>query len=156
MFPIVTLFTDLTKFGVILVVLMLFLWSSGFWPHWHYLALPAVLLTQLLLNGAVALVLAAMVPYLPDLRLLVDNLLHLQFFLSGIFFAADAVPSEYRTIFYLNPMACLIEDYREILLYAAWPHWGRLGLIAAAATVAIAATSWFVHRNDRIYPRIVR
>lgn len=155
-FPIVTLLTDLTKFVVVLAVLLLFLWVSGYGMGWSYLALPAVILTQLILCMALAFVLAAIVPYLPDLKLLVDNLLHLQFFLSGVFFAAADIPEPYRFWFYFNPMASLIEDYRAILLHSTWPHWERLGAISLASAVVLILMTLLIERLDRVYPRLVR
>lgn len=155
-FPIVTLMTDLTKFAVVLAVLLLFLWVSGYGIGASYLALPLVLLTQLLLCSALALLFSALVPFLPDLRFVVDNLLNLQFFVSGIFFSAERVPEAYRFWFYLNPMASLIEDYRAILLEQSWPHWGRLSVIALLALVGTLLALWVLERNDRVYPRVVR
>lgn len=155
-FPIVTLLTDLTKFAVVLGVLILFLWASGYSVGWSYLALPVVILTQLLLCMALAFMLAAMVPFLPDLKLFVDNLLNLQFFLSGIFFGATDIPEQYRFWFYLNPMASLIEDYRAIFLYSAWPHWERLGAIGAISLVVLIFMSLLIRRLDHVYPRLAR
>lgn len=155
-FPLVTLLTDLTKFLVVLALLLLFLWLLGFAPGLAWVALPLVLLTQLLLCMALALVLAAAVPAMPDLKLLADNLLMLQFFLSGIFFAASAIPEPYRFWFYLNPMASLIVEYRTILLQNAWPNWGRLSLIALGSLLLLALMVRLIHRMDRLYPRMVR
>ncbi len=155
-FPIVTLLTDLTKFAVVLGVLILFLWVSGYGVGWSYLALPVVILTQLLLCMALAFMLAAVVPFLPDLKLFVDNLLNLQFFLSGIFFGATDIPEQYRFWFYLNPMASLIEDYRAIFLYSAWPHWERLGAIGAISLVVLIFMSLLIRRLDHVYPRLAR
>ena len=76
-FPLVTLLTDLTKFAFVFILLLIFLWISGYWPTPAYLALPLLLLVQLLLISALAVLLAGLVPYLPDLRFLVDNLLQL-------------------------------------------------------------------------------
>jgi lipopolysaccharide transport system permease protein len=50
-----------------------------------YLALPAVLMVQLLLTTALTLFLAAIVPFLPDLRFVIENILLAVFFMSGIF-----------------------------------------------------------------------
>lgn len=155
-FPLVTLLTDLTKFAVVLVLLLLFLWLSGHDPSRSWLALPLVLLTQLLLCAALAFVLAGVVPYLPDLKLLVDNLLHLQFFLSGIFYAASDIPEPYQFWFFLNPMASLIHDYRTILLEGAWPHWWRLMAIALISLLVLVLAIKLIQRLDRVYPRLVR
>lgn len=155
-FPIVTLLTDFTKFWVVLMVLLFFTWVADHGLGIAYAALPLVILTQFLLCAALALLLAAAVPWLPDLKPLVDHLLHLQMFLSGVFFAAASIPEPYRFWFYLNPMAGLIEDYRAILLDGLWPHWVRLGTIAGLSLLVLILGVWLLRRLDRVYPRLVR
>ncbi|WP_170265431.1 ABC transporter permease [Thiohalocapsa marina] len=155
-FPTVTLLTDLTKFALVLVLLLVFLWISGYPVNASYLALPVLLVVQLLLIAGLAFCLAGLVPFVPDLRFLVDHLLHLQFFCSGIFYSVKDLPAQYQGWFYLNPMAGLIEDYRGVLLHGTWPHWGRLGLIALGSTVLLAVAISFVHGRDREYPRAIR
>ena len=155
-FPTVTLLTDLTKFGFVFALLLIFLWVSGYGVGIAYLGLPVLLIVQFLLCAALAYLLAALVPYLPDFKLLVDHLLHLQFFLSGIFFAAERIPEPYQFWFYLNPMASLIQDYRDVLLHNAWPHWERLSAIAALSLVVLALAVTLIRRLDRDYPRVVR
>jgi lipopolysaccharide transport system permease protein len=140
----------------VFALLLVFLWVSGYGLNVAYLALPMVLIVQLLLCVALAFLLASLVPYLPDFKLVVEHLLHLQFFVSGLFFSAERVPEEYQFWFYLNPMASLIEDYRNILLYASWPHWGRLALIALFSVGVCAASVWLIHVRDKDYPRIIR
>ena len=152
-FPLVTLLTDLTKFALVFILLLVFLWISGHWPSQAYLALPLLLLVQLLLISALALLLAGLVPYLPDLRFLVDNLLQLQFFLSGIFFSAQDIPAKFQPWFYLNPMASLLDDYRAVLLHQTWPHWGRLGLVALFSILVLAMAIAWIQAHDRDYPR---
>ncbi len=154
-FPATTLLTDLTKFALVFVLLLVFLWLSGYPVGIAYLALPVLLLVQFLLIAAFACLLAALVPYLPDLRFLADNLLNLQFFVSGVFFLAKDVPPEYHGWFYLNPMAGLIEDFRGLLLHGDWPHWGRLGWVAIGASLLLVLAIGMIRRFDRDYPRLV-
>ncbi len=154
-FPATTLLTDLTKFALVFVLLLIFLWLSGYPVGITYLALPILLLVQFLLISAFACLLAALVPYLPDLRFLADNLLNLQFFMSGVFFMAKDVPPAYQGLFYLNPMAGLIEDFRGLLLHGAWPHWARLGWVAVGASLLLILAITLIRRFDRVYPRLV-
>jgi lipopolysaccharide transport system permease protein len=154
-FPLVTMMTDLSKFLVVFAVLLIFLWFSGYGVGIAYLALIPLLLVQLLLAWSLGILLAAAVPYLPDLRLLVENLLHLQFFLSGVFFSVKELPEAYQSWFYLNPMASLIEDYRRILLEQSWPHWPRLAAIAGFALIVMALAVVVTRRHERDYPRVV-
>ena len=154
-FPLVTMLTDLSKFLVVFVILLSFLWLSGYGVSKAYQALPLVLLAQLLLAWSLGITLAATVPYVPDIRLLVENLLQLQFFLSGIFYSVKDIPDAYHLWFYLNPMASLIEDYRRILLEQAWPSWPRLGVVIVCGLVLMGLAIVMMLRRDREYPRIV-
>jgi len=155
-FPAVTLLTDLTKFVLVLGLLLVFLWLSGYPLNASYLALPVLLVVQMLLISALAFTLAGAVPFVPDLRFLADHFLHLQFFCSGIFYSVQDLPARYHGWFYLNPMAGLIEDYRGVLLHGAWPRWGRLALIAVGSAVLLAVAVLFIHRRDRVYPRVIQ
>jgi lipopolysaccharide transport system permease protein len=78
------------------------------------------------------------------------------FFLSGIFYAGKSLSPGAQAYFYLNPMAVLIESFRDILLYDAWPRWDRLVWILWVG-VALAWGGWFtLRRLDRVYPKVVR
>ncbi|MEM7018062.1 MAG: ABC transporter permease [Pseudomonadota bacterium] len=153
-FPIVQIMTDTVKFFFIFALLLIFLWFSGYPPSWTYLALPLLLLVELILIGALTMTLAAIVPFMPDIRFIVDNLLLAVFFLSGIFFSADTLLEEHKALFYLNPMANLIEDYRNVLIYNTWPDWDSLGLIALLSIFGMIAAMLFINRFEYIYPKI--
>ena len=153
-FPLVVILTDLVKFSVVLALLLIFLWLAGFGVKWTYLALPALLLTQFLLTLGLTLLVAAIVPFAPDLRFLVEHALQIAFYLSGIFFAGSTIPAPYQAYFYLNPMAHLIEAYRDILLHQTWPNGLALALIAALGLgLSILAYRWVTH-NDHLYPKL--
>ncbi|MDM8547028.1 ABC transporter permease [Candidatus Venteria ishoeyi] len=154
-FPIVVILTDSVKFVFIFVLLLIFLWLSGYTPNLNYWALPLVLFTQLLVIIAVTLLEAAIVPFVPDLRFVIETVLHALFFLTGIFFnAADIVPEEFKFYFYLNPMANLIEDYRNILMYDRLPDFSSLAVIAACSLFTIWLAVRIIKRYEYVYPRI--
>lgn len=154
-FPLVVVVTDLFKFLVVLLLLLGFLWVSGFAPGFAYLALPLLLLLQLGLIIGLASLLAALVPFLPDLIIMVRHLLQMLFFLSGIFYSVEMIPAEYQSYFFLNPMAVLIDAYRAILMHAQWPSFIRLfGVLVLVAVVNLLAW-WVLRACDRLYPKLV-
>jgi lipopolysaccharide transport system permease protein len=152
-FPSITIATNTIKFAFVLAMLLLFLWWSELDISVHYLALPIVLGVQFLFILACTYLAAAVVPLLPDIKLLIDNGLTLLFFLSGIFFAGNTIPERYQFYFYLNPMASLIESYRDILLYRHWPDWQHLSFIILLSLAGIYFAHRLLTRFDRIYPR---
>ena len=153
--PLTIILTDLFKFTLVLLLLLSFLWFSGFTPTLAYLALPLVLALELALITGFTLLLAALVPFLPDLKFVVEHVLHVLFFLSGIFYNVEMIPEAYRSYLFLNPMAVLIDTYRGILMHDQWPATERLLWIALLA-LAVNALAWRVLRRcDRLYPKLL-
>lgn len=154
-FPIVTLLTDLVKFAFVFVILLAFLWIYGRPVGLSYLALPFLLFVHILFIAATSIVLASIVPFAADLRLLVDYLMRLLFFLSGIFWSIERVPEAYHSYVRLNPFFSIIEAYRDILLKNEWPAWSTLLVIAAVSVTGILVGVRVIAKNDRNYPRLV-
>jgi len=153
-FPIVLILTDTFKFVFIFALLLFYLWGSGHPPQLSYLALPLVLLVELLLITAITFWIAAIVPFLPDVRFVVETILQAVFFLSGIFFSADMIPAQYLGYFYLNPIANLIEDYRSVLLHGQWPDWSGLALIGGLSIVGIWLGARLIRHFEYLYPKV--
>ncbi len=155
-FPIILILTDSVKFLFIFALLLVFLWLYGFPIGLPYLALPVLLFTQLLLTIALTFWLAAIIPFIPDLRFVVENLLLALFFISGIVIKAEVVPEIYQPYYYLNPIVNLIEAYRHILMYNTWPNWSTLLLISLFSLIGIGLGSRLIQRFEHIYPKIMR
>jgi lipopolysaccharide transport system permease protein len=129
-FPSVQILADSVKFLFILGLLLIILWSYGYLPNTAYLALPLVLLLELVFAAGAAYVVAAVMPFVPDLRFVIEQILMVMMFLSGIVFSLDTVPEPMRAWFALNPMAVLVDAGREILMHARWPDWVALSRVA--------------------------
>ncbi len=154
-FPSVVILTDTFKAMIAFSMVLVFLVSTGFPLNPAYAAIPVLFLVQLSLIMAVGFAFAAVTPFFPDFMLIISHLLRLTFYLSGIFFDPQKIPDPYRSWFFLNPMARLIEDYRGIVLHARWPEPAPLLVIALVSILAVTWVSRFIHRYDTVYPRIV-
>jgi lipopolysaccharide transport system permease protein len=147
--PLISIFTCLWKSLFVFALLLVWLWCTGHEPSEVYLALPLLLLLEFGVILATSLPLAALTPYFPDARVTMDSILRSLMLVSGIFFSVDKVPAEYHFYFYLNPMACLIEAFRAVLLYGQWPNWNLLAWVATYCVVLLVFTLWFYVRIDR-------
>jgi len=154
-FPSIVILMDTFKFSIVFVLVVLFLWIYGFGVGITYLALPIVLGVQLLFTTALTYLLAAIIPFLPDLKFLVQTVLRLVFFLTGIFFDGSKMPEQYQFFFYLNPMANLIEDCRNILMHNLWPDWNALAIICLFSAIGVYAAYGLIRRFDYIYPKVI-
>jgi lipopolysaccharide transport system permease protein len=153
LFPAVQVLADTVKFLYILGVLFGILWLMGYAPNPAYLALPVVLLIELVFAAGAAYLVAATVPFVPDLRFVIEQVLQVLMFLSGVVFALDVVPEPLRRWFALNPIVVLIDAGRGILLHARWPDASAL-LRAGAISLALYALGvWLI---ARLTPRYVK
>lgn len=155
LFPLVVAVQDGVKFGIVFSLLLLFLWLYGFVVSSVYLALPAVLMVLLLLTLACTLMVAAIIPFVPDLRFVIESVLQLAFFVSGVFFSGGSIPVKYQGLFYWNPMAVVIESFRDILMHGHWPNWLLLGRVGLLSLAVLMMAALLFHRWDRVYPKVV-
>jgi lipopolysaccharide transport system permease protein len=146
--PLIVLLTTTWKFLFVFLLLLIWVWAAGHPPTAAYAAIPLLLALQMLVTVVTSLAVAAVMPYFPDARIAVDALLRSLMLVSGIFFGIEKLPARYHFYFYLNPMAILIEAYRDILLHGHWPSWPRLAALAAFAAVGLAAVLAFYRRID--------
>jgi lipopolysaccharide transport system permease protein len=153
-FPIVSVLADTLKFLVVfslLVVVMMF---------WHqaiplsFVAVPLVILVQALLATALALLLAAITPIVPDLRVVLENVLRLWFFLSGVFYSVEQLPEQFHFYLRLNPMTVILEAYRDILLHGRWPDLAPLGIWGLICSAGCWMAYRLIARLDYLYPRL--
>jgi lipopolysaccharide transport system permease protein len=143
------LFKHLFVIAVLVGMLMLIETPSVTWAF--YLLVFAV---QLILILGISVVVAAIVPFIPDLVLVIPPLLRLTMFLSGVFYSQAMIPPEYVPFFRYNPMAGLIMEYRKVMLYGQFPDFMYLFKIALVSAVILAFGLWLLNRLDRVYPRL--
>lgn len=155
-FPSVSLLSQSCKFLATFAILVGLLWLFGFAPNAAYAMLPVVLAVSFLLIAGVAYLVAALMPFLPDMKILLENGLRALMFLSGIFFSGRDLPEPVQTYFFMNPLAALLQAYRDILLDGRYPEWGHLLPAATLALVAIAVGKAILRRFDQLYPRVVQ
>ena len=154
LFPTITVLTNTAKFLIVLSILLLFLVFYGVPVENFWLALPVLFFIQLSLIIAITWTVSVIVPFIPDIRIMVDSGLTLMFFMSGIFFDIESLPSLVAGDLRLNPMAILIESYRDVLINGNWPDWNTLGVVFLASLLLLFA-SFRLHRKfNYIFPKL--
>lgn len=155
-FPLLTTSQDVVKQLVVFVATLLFILIVGQEASWSWFGLLPIILTQYLLIVAIGLVVAAIVPVVPDFSYLINTTLMVLMWGSGIFYSyKDVLMPEHRDLFLLNPMATLIKNYREVVLENMSPDWSALALIALFSVIIIVFMARFFNRYDTLYARLV-
>lgn len=154
-FPVIVVFTDTFKFCIVFLILTIYLFCYGFGISQAYLFLPLILLCQLLLIFAVSFLFALIIPFYPDAMYFIRNLLRLGMFLSGIFFAGQNLTPGHQFWFYLNPMAVIIESYRDVLMYSSCPDLLRLSWVCLGSLLGVKVSMDVIRKYDKFYARVL-
>ncbi len=154
-FPFVAVASNLVHFILSLPVLILIMLFSHVIPSWHIVLLPVLLALQFLFTYALALFLASLTVQFRDLTHVVPNLLLVWFYLSPIFYAPDLVPERFRPFVNANPLAWLIQAYRDIFLHQKLPSVPALASFLAVSLAALTAAMWLFWRRRDMYPELV-
>ncbi len=83
--------------------------------------LPVLIILQITLALGMGLILAALNVSYRDVRFIVPVALQLWLYLTPVIYPTSMVPERFRTLYMLNPMAGIIDGYRQILLYNRLP-----------------------------------
>jgi len=113
------------------------------------LLLPLLYLLQFCFMTGVGCFMATLNVLVRDVQQLVGVASMVWMFATPIFYPAELVRrAGFGFMLEINPMYWLIDAYKNILLYAAWPDWGLLGRFALAAMVVLAIGMRFmaIHR----------
>ena len=95
-----------------------------------------------------------MMPFVPDLRFVIEQVLQVVMFLSGVVFSLDSMPPEMRRWFELNPIVELIDSARDILMYARWPDWFALGRVTLISLAFFALGAYLIQRYTPRYVKL--
>lgn len=151
-FPLSSAFLATAKFCMVMPVLMAYLIFAGYDPSIGWLWLFPVMLVQFLVALGVGATLASFVPFLPQIRPLVENFLMLLFFLSGVFFNIRGLG--HADLLLLNPVAKLIDMYRIILMRGDFDVFELSGPLVFGV-ISVCMAYYLLGRFDRTYPKLV-
>ncbi len=155
-FPLLVVFQDAFKQSVVFVFMFTFYFFYGVEVSWVWLSIIFVILTQLLLISSIALLVAAITPFLPDFRYLVATGMMALMFGSGIFFSyKDVILPAHQKLFLMNPVANLIKNYRQVLMENVLPDWSALASICLGSIALIIVMTLYYRKTDTSYARLI-
>lgn len=124
------LLTFIVVFGVLILT------NFGF-NFMALLCLPIVMLVEYIFALGIALVTSACTVYFRDLEHILGILSMGWMYLTPILYSPEMIPEKYIKLFNLNPMAPIIEAYRDILYYKAVPQMETLIRATVIGLVAV-------------------
>lgn len=127
--PITTVLSNLVNYILALPVMFLVMigvqyFSLGYINFsWTFAFLPVILIIQTIFLIGMALLLSTVAVFFRDTTHIIDIVIQLWLFLTPVFFALDQIvsPAAAQAVRWLNPMASIVDFYRDILYGQAVP-----------------------------------
>jgi lipopolysaccharide transport system permease protein len=119
-----------------------------------FLLLPLILLIQIALSLGIGFIGGALNVFYRDIRHLFVLGLQLWFYASPIIYPVTSVPEKLKPLYYLNPMAGVLEAYRAILLYHTLPG-PNIYYSAGVSVLALVIGYWVFKRLEFQFADII-
>lgn len=123
--------------------------------HATALWLPMLLIPQLLATIGLGWLMASLGVFIRDMAQVNQLALQACMYLTPILYPESLVPSNYRWLVDLNPMAPLVRSYRRTLLEGQMPDWRGLGFTLAFGIVCFIFGYWWFERTKKAFADVM-
>lgn len=153
--PLSVVLANLIHFLLALIVLFVFLLIFKVRLTVFALLMPFVIFTQLLFIIGISFITSALHTYYRDVRYIMEVILLCWFYATPIFYSTSFVPDKMLNIYLLNPMACMVIVYRDILLYGRFPGIKIIMLSTLSAFISLILGLLIFRKYKRNFADII-
>jgi lipopolysaccharide transport system permease protein len=154
--PISDIVVHLVDFLISLTLLLLLLLFNGFLNQWTILGLPFFIGLTLLLCLGSGLWLSAASVYYRDFHFIIPFLVQFGIFLSPVGYSSFLLSERLQWLYFLNPMAGIIEGFRWCCLGTYHAHLGFAVMFSCIIIVGILMTGfWFFRKMEKVCADII-
>jgi lipopolysaccharide transport system permease protein len=118
--PLVAIISCLIIHLVLLLLLVLIFILNGHYPTMYWLQLPYYMLCSVVLLLGLGWLTSAMRVFVKDVTEVVGLIVQFGFWFTPIFWSPDKIPGNYSFILDFNPMAYIIQGFRNTFIDNAW------------------------------------
>lgn len=130
-------------------IVFLFIWAIGVNGFTiNYFGIIYVTFALLVLIFGLSLITSALIPFLPDIKSLLDVIIQFTFWLTPIIWDANDIDSNFVWLIKYNPFAYIINCYRNIFVYGESVFSTEYGLIFWIINLSILLIGLFIF--DRV------
>jgi len=153
--PLAKVTAPLLDFAIAFVVLLVLMAFYGVAPSFKLLAIVPLILIAGLLALAIGLWLGPVNVRFRDVKHTVPFMLQIGMYASPIVYPLSQVPTEWQTLYSLNPMVGVIEGFRWAVFDRGHPDFAALGIGLAVIAVLLVAGLVFFKNQERTFADVI-
>ena len=127
--PISSVTSALINFLISIIIILVFVAFSGIGFSLNLLFLPLIVIIQYILLLGLTFILSAIDLYFRDIENIMQFCLSMLFYATPILYLPSIFPVSIKWVLYLNPMALIINAYRDVFYFKVMPNIMNLSIV---------------------------
>lgn len=146
-----TVFAKIIDFALALSVLLVYMLIYQVPITFNILWVIPIFIIQQIFTIGLALFFSAANLLYRDIQYVLSLLIVLWLYMTPIIYPADLVPAKYQLLFQLNPMAVIVNAYRQSVLTETMPNLISLGMAFLVSTSILLAGYAYFKSREKIF-----
>ncbi len=154
-FPMSSVLGSLFDFllGALLLIALMIYYGTG--ATWNILYVIPILIIQMIFTFGLCFFASAVNVYYRDVKHALPFLIQIWMFVSPVIYDASAVKGRFETLYYLNPMAGIIVNFRSVTLKGEPADLAYLGIAAGGSIVLFLLSYLYFKRVEMEFADVV-
>ena len=144
--PISVVTSGLVNFLISCLIILIFVIFGGLGITWHLVFLPFIIIVQYLFTLALIFVLSAVNVYVKDVEYIVAFIINMLFYATPILYTTEMFSGPILWLFRLNPLAHLINAYRDVFYVHHIPNLASLAVLFGVCIILIVV-GYFIFKK---------
>lgn len=147
--PLSQILSSLVDLAISLVILLGMLVYYGIRPNWGVLMIPLFLLIAAATGLGVGLWFAGIIVKYRDFGQVAGYLVRIWMYASPVVYSVSLIPSEWRTLYFLNPITGVVEGFRWALIGTGVPPDWTLAVSSLGVAILLIGGMYVFKRVER-------
>lgn len=143
---------DFLLSSTIFIAFMIFFHINVTWNVFWFIP---IFLIQMLFTYSLSLFFAAANLFYRDIQYIINLILLVWMYLTPVIYPTELFPAQYRWIFQLNPMAVIINAYRQVILGAGPPNFTSLSIALILSLILYLVSIKIFKKLEGVFADVV-
>ena len=147
--PISVIASGLINFFISCIIILCFVLFENIGISWHLVLLPIFALLQAIFSLGLIFALSAINVYIKDTEYIVQFFLNMLFYGTPILYSSAQFTGKISILFKINPLAILINSYRDIFVYHTLPELTSIIYVAVLSVIVLLLGYWTFKKLEK-------
>lgn len=135
--PLAVVISNTIQYFFSAVIIFIALLVSGVGISWVAIFLPLIVLIQAIFSLGLIMLLSAANVYIRDVQYIMNPVMMIWMYACPILYSISMVPERFLSIYKLNPMTLIMQEYQNILYNKTLPNFANLGIVFVVSIVVL-------------------